>query len=78
MATNQDILSFPKAEQETRIREKEEEKEARSKERQEDMATISDMIKSGVKVEVQSAIQPVQDRLVLQEKITDGLGTQFS
>ena len=65
MATNQDILSFLKNSQEARNREKDEEKEARSKERQEDMAQISDMIRNGVKEEVKNAIQPVEDRMML-------------
>ena len=78
MASNQDILAFLKADQETRSKEKEEEKEARSKERQEEMDKISDMVRTGVKEEVKTAIQPVEDRLELQEKVTEGLGMQFN
>ena len=65
-------------EKEAREKEKEEEKEARSKEREEDMAKIADMIRTGVRDEVRTAIQPVEDRMVLQEKITEGLGMQIN
>jgi hypothetical protein len=89
MATSQDILSFLKAdkearaqekekENEARVQEKDKENEARIKERKEDMAKIAEMIRDGVKEEIREAIEPVEDRLILQEKFTAGLGLQFN
>ena len=77
MASNLDILSFLKADKDARVKEKEEEKVLRAQERQEDMRKISDMIKSGVKEEVMAAIQPIDERLVQQEKVTTGLSSQL-
>ena len=77
MATNQDILSFLKAEKESRVKEKLEEKAAREKEREQDLAKISEMIKAGVKDEVQTALKPIEERLTEQEKVTEGLGGQI-
>lgn len=76
MTTNQDILAFLKAEKEQREKEKEEEKATRQRERQEDMAKLADMIKDGVKEEVQSALKPLEDRIVGQEKRSEGLSGQ--
>ena len=59
MPTNQDILAFLKAEKEQREKEKDEEKATRQRERQEDMAKLAEMIKDGVKEEVQSALKPL-------------------
>ena len=78
MASNQDILSFLKAEKDARIKEKEEEIVTRARERQEDMLKISAMIKSGVKDEVLAALQPVNERLLEQEKVTQGLTKKLS
>ena len=78
MTTNQDILSFLRVDKESREKEKEQEKLSRAKERDEDMAKIADMIRSGVREEVDSAIQPVTDRLIVQEKVTEGLGNQIT
>ena len=77
MTSNQDILSFLKADRETRAKEKEQEKQARSKEREEDMAKIAEMIKDGVRDEVKAAILPVEERLLVQEKASEGLGSQM-
>ena len=77
MTSNQDILAFLTSEKEAREREKEQEKEARRKERSEDMAKIADMIRVGVRDEVRTAILPVEERLELQEKTSQGLGTQI-
>ena len=76
MPTNQDILAFLKAEKEQREKEKDEEKATRQRERQEDMAKLADMIKDGVKEEVQSALKPLEDRIVGQEKRSEGLSGQ--
>ena len=73
MTTNQDIMTYLKANQETRAREKEEEKKLRSEERKEDMEMISEMIKKGIKSEVQTAIKPLEDRLEAQEKVNKDL-----
>ena len=78
MATNQDIMAFLMAEKEARAREKEEERLARAKERQEDMEQIKVLIVSGVKEEVQEAVEPLKERLQLQEKETSELKQQFS
>ena len=77
MTTNQDILAFLKADKEQREKEKDEEKAARQRERQEDMAKIADMIKDGVKNEVQTALKPLDDRVAGQEKRTEGLSEQI-
>ena len=76
MPTNQDILAFLKAEKEQREKEKDEEKATRQRERQEDMAKLAEMIKDGVKEEVQSALKPLEDRIEGQEKRTEGLSGQ--
>ena len=47
MTTNQDILPFLRVDKESRDKEKEQEKQSRAKERDEDMAKIADMIRSG-------------------------------
>ena len=60
MATNQDILAFLMAEKEARAKEKEEVKATRMKERTEDMEQIKHLIKSGVKEEVNAAIEPIK------------------
>ena len=77
MATTRDILAF-KAEKDARVKEREEEKQDRAKERQEDMLRISELIKSGVKEEVFAALQPVNGRLIEQEKVTQELTLQLS
>ena len=77
MTSNMDILSFLKAEQETRAKEKEEERHLRAEERQEDRKHILEMIKTGVQIEVKAAIQPVEDRLELQEKVNQELHKQL-
>ena len=64
--TSQDILAFLKAD-----------KAERQKEREEDMSKIADMIKEGVKAEVQAALKPLDERLAGQELVTEGLGTQL-
>ena len=70
MASNQDIMTFLLAEKELRTKEKEEERLARTKERQEDMDKIKEMIQTGVKEEVEAAMDPVKDRMLVQEKET--------
>ena len=77
MTTNQDILSFLKAEKEARETEKEQERADRQREREEDMAKIAEMIKDGVKEEVKTMLNPLDKRLEGQEKITEGLGVQM-
>lgn len=67
---------FLKADQDAKAKEREEDKEVRAKERKEDMDHILDMIASGVKKEVMAAIQPLEERLELQEKVNKELYTQ--
>ena len=73
MTSNLDILSFLKADQDARAKEKEEDKELRAKEREEDREHILAMIKIGVEKEVKAAIKPVEDRLEQQEKVNQEL-----
>ena len=47
------------------------------KEREEDMAKISQMIKVGVREEVETAIKPIDVSLVGQEKVSEELGSQM-
>ena len=77
MTSNQDILSFLKADKESREKEKEQERAIRLREREEDMSKISQMIKDGVKNEVQAALKPMEDRLSEQEKVTGDMGAQI-
>ena len=78
MTSNLDILSFLKADQDTRAKEKEEDKETRAKERQEDMEHIVALIQRGVQKEVRAAIQPIEERLVAQEIVNQELTRQFN
>ena len=89
MTTNQDILSFLRVDKEAKEKEKEQEKEAHAKEkeedrqlrateRQEDMEHILAMIQRGVQKEVRAAIQPVEERLEIQEKVNQELTKQFN
>ena len=73
MASNLDILSFLKADQDARAKEKEEDAEIRAKERQEDREHILAMIKLGVEKEVRAALQPVEERLEQQERVNQEL-----
>ena len=66
MATNHDILAFLKSEKEARAKEKEEEKAIRVRERQEDIEQIKILIKTGVKEEVNAAVEPLKEELRLQ------------
>ena len=78
MTTNQDILSFLKVDKEARDKERVQERASRLKEREEDMEKISEMIKVGVKTEVQAALKPMDDRLSEQEKVTEVMGSQIA
>ena len=73
MATNHDILAFLKSEKEDRAKEKEEEKVIRVRERQEDLEKIKILIKTGVKEEVNAAVEPLKEELRLQVKETTEL-----
>ena len=64
-----DILSFLKADQDERAKEKKKEKELRVQERKEDVEHIVAMIHRGV----QTAIQPLEERLESQEKVNQEL-----
>ena len=77
MTTNQDILSFLKADIDARAKEKEEEKAIRAGERQDDMKQILDLIQQGIKKEVNIAIKPLEDRLEMQETINKKLFNQL-
>ena len=76
MSTNQDILAFLREEKEAREKEKESEKQTRAKERAEDMTKIAEMIRAGVRDEVQTCIKPVENRLAAQEGALEVLGKQ--
>ena len=78
MTTTEDILAFLRADQDARAKEKEEDKEIRAEERKEDMRVILDMIKQGVKKEVNAAIQEVEVRLEQQEKLNQELVIQVN
>ena len=73
MTSNQDILIFLKADQEAKAKEKEEDMETRARERKEDREHILAMIKTGVEREVRAAIEPVEQRLELQENLNKEL-----
>ena len=73
MTSNLDILSFLKADQDARAKEKEEDAELRAKQRQEDREHIVAMIKLGVEKEVRAVLQPVEERLELQENVNKEL-----
>ena len=73
MATNHDILAFLKSEKEDRAKEKEEEKVIRVRERQEDLEKIKILIKTGVKEEVNAAVEPLKEELRMQVKETTEL-----
>ena len=77
MASNQDILAFLRSEKETREKEKVQEAEIRAKEREQDMSKIAEMIRLGVRDEVKAAVQPVEERLAVQENTCQGLGSQI-
>ena len=78
MTSNLDILSFLKADQDARAREKEEDKETRARERQEDRENIVEMIKIGVQKEVKAALKDVEDRLKTQEEANEELSKQLN
>jgi hypothetical protein len=77
MTTNLEIMSFLKATQDTQAKEKEEDRKIRARERQEDMEHILAMVQRGVQKEVRAAIQPLEDRLEVQEKASQELSKQF-
>ena len=70
-------MSFLKATQDTQAKEKEEDRKIRARERQEDMEHILAMVQRGVQKEVRAAIQPLEDRLEVQEKANQELSKQF-
>ena len=78
MTSIQDILSFLKADKDDRAKEKEEDKMEMANARAEDMRKIEEMIKSGVKEEVYSLLNPLQDRLDKQEKVVEELTMQLT
>ena len=78
MTTNLDILAFLQAAQEDRAKEKEEDKVTRAKERKEDMEHILSMIQRGVQKEVRAAINPIEERLAVQEKVNRELTVQLN
>ena len=69
MTSNLDILAFLKADQDARTKEREEEKEIRTRERKEDRTHILAIIQDGILKEVKAAIEPLEERLQLQEKV---------
>ena len=78
MTSIEDILSFLKADKDERGREKEEDKIERANERAEDMRKIEELIKVGVKEEVNTILKPLQDRLDKQEKVVEEMTMQVS
>ena len=77
MASNQEILTFLKANQDALAKEKEDEKKTRATERQEDREHILKMIKLGIQREVKSAVEVVELRLKEQEKINQKLSKEL-
>ena len=77
MAYNQDILAFLRSDKEARDKEKVQETEIRARERDQDMAKLAEMIRTGVRDEVKLAIQPVEDRIGKQEETSQGLTVQI-
>ena len=73
MTTNVEILAFLKSNQEALARERQEDKLLRVKERQEDMDHILSMIKKGVQNEVKQAVQAIEERLEIQERVNQDL-----
>ena len=70
-------MAFLRADREERSREKLMEQEARDKERAEDMEKIQQMIIYGVKEEIKSVLQPLQDRLDSQDRVVKVMTRQF-
>ena len=77
MASNQDILAFLRSDKEARDKEKVQETEIRARERDQDMAKLAEMIRTGVRDEVKLAVQPVEDRIGKQEETSQGLTVQI-
>ena len=73
MTTIVDILTFLKANKEAHAKEREEDRVLRVKERQEDMDHILSMIQKGVQKEVKQAVQAIEERLAIQEKVNKDL-----
>ena len=69
MTTNQEILSFLQADQEARAAERKQEKIARAQERKEDREHILNLIKTIVDKKVKDALDPIKNKLELQEKV---------
>ena len=77
MTSNQDILAFLKSNQEKLAREKEDDRRIRASERQEDREKILELIKTGVKNEVKSAIKELELKLEQQEKVNKDLAMEL-
>ena len=78
MTSNLDILSFLEADQDNRAKEREEEKELRAKQRIEDREHILTIIQKGILKEVRAAIEPLEERLELQEQVNKQLFDQLN
>ena len=77
MTTNLDIKAFLETSQAAHDKERKDDRELRARERQEDMEYILSMIQTGVQKELRAAIQPVEERLKIQEKVNQDLAKQF-
>ena len=77
MTSNQDILAFLKSNQEKLAREKEDDRRIIASERQEDRGKILELIKTGVKNEVKSAIKELELKLEQQEKVNKDLAMEL-
>ena len=78
MTSNSDILSFLEADQEAKVKEREEEKVIRARERKEDMEHILTVIQRGIQKEVRAALAPLEERLELQENVNKELFSQLN
>ena len=73
MTSNLDILSFLKADQDDRAKERQKDKEIIAMERKEDMEHILGLLKIGIQKEVSSAMEIFEEKLMLQENVNKEL-----
>ena len=78
VTTNLDILAFLQAAQKDHAKEKGEDKVTRAKERQEDMEHILSISQRGLQKEVRAAINPIEERLVVQKQVNQELTEQLN
>ena len=66
-------MSFMKQDKQDRVLQRKVDMEERANQREEDMNMIKDMIDRVVAVKVQAALNPVEEKLELQEKVNQEL-----